>query len=190
MLRNYLAAALRNLARNRFYSGLSIASLAIGLCAALLTGLVIRNQLSYDHFIRGYERTYLAGFRSGGAAARQSLVALQFAILIGLLIAAAVVYQQRRFATQDALRIKADQILIIRSACNASFETEIRALPGVLRAFCSADSLLTGTAFGNYRLRDGSPQAIGMVGVERNAAPGRLASARRWVRAPVTSCAS
>jgi hypothetical protein len=61
MFRNYLISALRNLMRNRFYSGISIAALAMGLSAALLAALVIRNQLSYDHFIRDYQRTYLAG---------------------------------------------------------------------------------------------------------------------------------
>ncbi|MGH6911081.1 MAG: hypothetical protein ACREEG_12915, partial [Phenylobacterium sp.] len=39
MFRNYLSAALRNLARNRLYAGLTIAGLAIGFAAALLIGL-------------------------------------------------------------------------------------------------------------------------------------------------------
>jgi putative ABC transport system permease protein len=105
-------------------------------------------------------------FQSGGAVARQCLVALQFAILIGLLIAAAVVYQQRIYATRDALRVNADQMLIIRSPCNSAFETEVRALAGVRGAFCSADALLSGVVFGNYRLKDGSVEAIDMVGAE------------------------
>jgi putative ABC transport system permease protein len=60
MFRSYFAAALRNLARSRFYAGISIAGLAIGLWAALLSFLVIRSQLTFDHFIPGYERIYLA----------------------------------------------------------------------------------------------------------------------------------
>src|ERR1044072_3067479 len=60
MFRNYLAAALRNLARSRLYAGISIAGLAMGICAALLSFLVIRNQFTFDHFIPNYERTYLA----------------------------------------------------------------------------------------------------------------------------------
>jgi hypothetical protein len=60
MLRNYWAAALRNLASSRFYAGISIIGLSVGVCAALLAALVIRNQLSSEHFIDGYERTYLA----------------------------------------------------------------------------------------------------------------------------------
>ena len=61
MFRNCLAAALRNLARSRFYSAISVFGLAIGLCAAILVGLIARNETSYDHFLPGYERIYLAG---------------------------------------------------------------------------------------------------------------------------------
>src|SRR5882724_6370287 len=60
MLRTYLMAALRNLARNRLYSVITISGLAIGVCAVLLAALVIHNQLNYDRFIPGYNRIYLA----------------------------------------------------------------------------------------------------------------------------------
>src|SRR5215469_1381758 len=59
MFRNYLAAALRNIARSRFYAAISILGLAVGLTAAIVVGLIIRDQLIYDRFIPGYERTYL-----------------------------------------------------------------------------------------------------------------------------------
>jgi len=59
MFRNCLAAALRHLARNKLYTAISVVGLAIGLCTALLAALVIRNQYSYDHFVPGYERTYI-----------------------------------------------------------------------------------------------------------------------------------
>jgi putative ABC transport system permease protein len=79
--------------------------------------------------------------RSAGLV-RQILVTAQFSILIGLIIAAAVVYQQRQFATQDALRIDADQMLLIRSPCNTAFTSEVRALPGVRGLACSASVLV------------------------------------------------
>jgi len=41
MFRNYLAAALRNLARNRFYAALNISGLAVGFSAALLIVLFV-----------------------------------------------------------------------------------------------------------------------------------------------------
>ncbi|MDB5495955.1 MAG: transporter permease, partial [Phenylobacterium sp.] len=59
MFRNYLAAALRNLARNRLYAGVTIAGLAIGFAAAMLIGLYVRDELTFDRFVPGHERVYL-----------------------------------------------------------------------------------------------------------------------------------
>lgn len=78
----------------------------------------------------------------GAGLTRQILVTGQFSILIGLIIAAAVVYQQRRFATQDALRVDTDQMLLIRSPCNTAFTSEVRALPGVHGLACSSSVLV------------------------------------------------
>src|SRR5262245_9053971 len=61
MFRNYLAAALRALMRSRFYAAIGIGGLALGLCAALVAVLVLRNQYSFDRFVPGYERIYLVG---------------------------------------------------------------------------------------------------------------------------------
>jgi len=60
MFRNYLAAALRNLARNRLYAGVTIAGLAIGFAAAMLIGLYVLDELTFDRFIPGHDRVYLA----------------------------------------------------------------------------------------------------------------------------------
>jgi putative ABC transport system permease protein len=78
----------------------------------------------------------------GAHVVRQSLVTLQFAVLIGLMIVAGVVWEQRRFATTAALRVDTDQMLVIRSPCNTVFVTELRSLPGVRGAGCSGDQLL------------------------------------------------
>jgi putative ABC transport system permease protein len=59
MFGNYLAVALRNLIRNRLYAGVTIAGLAVGFAAALLIGLYVRDELTYDRFIPGHERVYL-----------------------------------------------------------------------------------------------------------------------------------
>lgn len=70
MFRSGLAAALRHLYRNRLYTVISIAVLAVGLCVALVAALVIRNQYSYDRDVQGYERTFvlLAVFSPPGLA--------------------------------------------------------------------------------------------------------------------------
>jgi putative ABC transport system permease protein len=59
MFRNYLAAALRNLARNRLYAGVTIAGLAVGFAAALLIGLYVRDELTYDRFVPGHDRVFM-----------------------------------------------------------------------------------------------------------------------------------
>ncbi|MCC7505380.1 MAG: ABC transporter permease, partial [Saprospiraceae bacterium] len=50
MLKTNLLIALRNLRKNRLYSGLNIAGLAIGLAAALLIALYVGHELSYDRW--------------------------------------------------------------------------------------------------------------------------------------------
>jgi putative ABC transport system permease protein len=59
MFRNYIMAALRNLARNRLYAAINIVGLAVGLCAALLIALFVRDEYSYDRFFPGYRDVYL-----------------------------------------------------------------------------------------------------------------------------------
>ena len=59
MFRNYLAVALRNLARNRFYAAINITGLAVGFCAALLILLYVRSEYSQDQFFPGYRDVYL-----------------------------------------------------------------------------------------------------------------------------------
>jgi putative ABC transport system permease protein len=58
MVRNYLAAALRNLARNRLYATINIIGLSVGFAAAILIGLFLRHELTFDRFIPGYENVY------------------------------------------------------------------------------------------------------------------------------------
>ena len=59
MLRNYLAAALRNLWRNRAYASINVLGLAVGFAAAILIALYVRDEYSYDRFFPGYRDVYL-----------------------------------------------------------------------------------------------------------------------------------
>jgi putative ABC transport system permease protein len=63
MFRNYLAAALRNLVRNRLYAGVTILGLAVAFASAILIGLYLRHELTYDRFIPGHERVFLLSQR-------------------------------------------------------------------------------------------------------------------------------
>jgi putative ABC transport system permease protein len=106
--------------------------------------------------------------RSAGTAGViwKTLVVAQFAILIGLVIAAGVVYEQQIYATRNALRVDTDQVLIIESPCNAAFKDQLQRLPGVRGASCSSNAILTGQMFDNIRLRDGGALAISLVSLE------------------------
>jgi putative ABC transport system permease protein len=59
MFRHYLVTALRNLAVNKLQSAIAIGGLAIGIAAAILAGLIVANQASYDDFLPLHERLYL-----------------------------------------------------------------------------------------------------------------------------------
>ncbi len=50
MFRNYLKIACRNLLKNKVYSSINIAGLAIGLTAAILILLYVKDEVSYDRF--------------------------------------------------------------------------------------------------------------------------------------------
>jgi putative ABC transport system permease protein len=67
VLRNYLLATLRNLARNRTVSVINIVGLAIGIAAALLIALYLRFEYSYESFIPGNERIYRMSIESRSA---------------------------------------------------------------------------------------------------------------------------
>jgi putative ABC transport system permease protein len=73
---------------------------------------------------------------------RALLAVLQFAILIGLMIAAGVVYQQTRFALTNALRIDKDQVLLIEGPCHTALEENFRAMASVRAIACSGDNAL------------------------------------------------
>jgi ABC-type antimicrobial peptide transport system permease subunit/AraC-like DNA-binding protein len=58
MFRNYLKIAWRNTLHNKVYSMLNIVGLATGMAVALLIGLWVINQYSYDRFLPNYKQLY------------------------------------------------------------------------------------------------------------------------------------
>ena len=81
---------------------------------------------------------------AGSPVTRHSLVVIQFAILIGLIISTITIYQQTRFALSQGLGNVSDLIIQIRTNCaNTSFLSEVRKLPGVDRAACSSMNALS-----------------------------------------------
>jgi putative ABC transport system permease protein len=59
MLKNYFKIAWRNLIKNKVYSLLNISGLAIGMAVALLIGLWVSMELSFNKFLPKYEQLYL-----------------------------------------------------------------------------------------------------------------------------------
>ncbi|MEO6848997.1 MAG: ABC transporter permease [Mucilaginibacter sp.] len=68
MIRNYLKIAWRNTLNNRVYSGLNILGLASGMAVALLIGLWVQYEYSFDKFLPGYQQLYQVrrNFNSNG----------------------------------------------------------------------------------------------------------------------------
>ncbi len=58
MLQNYLKIALRNLLRNKVYSFINIAGLAVGMAVAMLIGLWMIDELSANKHHKNYETLY------------------------------------------------------------------------------------------------------------------------------------
>jgi putative ABC transport system permease protein len=56
MLKNYFKIAWRNLIKNKVYSSINILGLALGMAVAILIGLWIWDELSFDHYHQNHDR--------------------------------------------------------------------------------------------------------------------------------------
>jgi len=56
MIKNYLKVAWRNLSRNKVYSFINISGLAAGMAVAILIGLWIYDEVSYNKYHKNYDR--------------------------------------------------------------------------------------------------------------------------------------
>ncbi len=63
MYKNYFKTAWRNLIKNKVYSALNVLGLATGMAVALLIGLWVHYQISYDRFLQDYGNVYKASER-------------------------------------------------------------------------------------------------------------------------------
>ncbi len=58
MFRNNLKIALRNLLKQKIYSSINVAGLAVGIASCLLIMLYVQHEFSYDKFFQDHERIY------------------------------------------------------------------------------------------------------------------------------------
>ena len=56
MLKNYFKIAWRNLQRSRISSFINISGLAVGMAVAMLTGLWLHDELSFNQYHENYDR--------------------------------------------------------------------------------------------------------------------------------------
>jgi putative ABC transport system permease protein len=80
-----------------------------------------------------------------GGVVRRALVALQFAIMIGLGITAVTIWRQTLFSLNNQLRVDGSSILLIDDACAPSgraFRERLAAVPGVARAACANEAAI------------------------------------------------
>ena len=56
MLRNYFKTAFRNFTKNKVYGFINVMGLAVGMGVAILTGLWIHDELSFDKYNQHYDR--------------------------------------------------------------------------------------------------------------------------------------
>ncbi len=64
MFRNYFKTSWRNIIKEKGYSGFNILGLAVGMAVALIIGLWVQYQLSYDRFLPDYGQAYRTMVRS------------------------------------------------------------------------------------------------------------------------------
>ena len=76
MLKNYIKIAFRNLLRNKSFSVINIAGLAIGISTCLLLMLYVENELSYDRFNKKADQMVRVIFRgsAGGGQMNEATV--------------------------------------------------------------------------------------------------------------------
>ena len=80
-----------------------------------------------------------------GGIVRRALVALQFAMMIGLGITAVTIWRQTQFSLNNQLRVDGSTILLIDDACAPSgraFRDRLATVPGVARAACASEAAL------------------------------------------------
>ncbi|MHB1206718.1 MAG: ABC transporter permease [Rhodospirillaceae bacterium] len=98
---------------------------------------------------------------------RRILVVGQFAILISLMVAAAVIGRQTAFGMTQSLRFNDDPMIFIATTCRDAFKDQLKALPGVKGAACARSALIGGpNESALTAMPDGSVGTIEAIGVE------------------------
>jgi putative ABC transport system permease protein len=118
-------------------AGLVGVVLVIGLLAAIYPAMVLSSFRPAAVLKGGLVQT------SGSPIARQALVVIQFAILVGLIVTTATLYRQTSYALGRGLGTVDSKLIVgVSTPCDNAFPEEVRKLPGVAGAACSSFNAL------------------------------------------------
>jgi putative ABC transport system permease protein len=121
-------------------------TLLAGIAALVVTVTLLAG--SYPAFVlASFRPSLVTKARSSGRlqnGVRQGLVALQFAIVIAVLIATIVVHRQTAFGMRESLRQISDPIVLLRTSCSDALKDAMARLPGVKGVACSRNPPQTG----------------------------------------------
>jgi putative ABC transport system permease protein len=134
-----------------------------------LLGVVTLLAGSYPALVlASFRPSVVAKSRASGAlqhAVRGVLVAVQFAIVIAVLIATIVVDRQTAFGIREALRQSTDPTLIVRTRCGDGIRDAMAALPGVKGAACGNVPQFGLGSVGPIQYQGGERLVLGMSSV-------------------------
>jgi putative ABC transport system permease protein len=147
---------------------LTAAFVAIGIAVAVLSG-------AYPAFVLSSFRPS-AVFRgnlftkSHSGTFRQALVVGQFAILIGLILAAGIIARQTLYALREGVRVDTSGVMLVATNdCRQAFLDSLRALPDITGASCSSLwGLNIGQAAGEMQAPNGTQAAIFAIPTDEN----------------------
>ena len=129
-------------------------ALVVGLLAAIYPALVLSSFRPAAVLKGGVVRV------TGSPIARQALVVLQFAILVGLIVTTVTLYRQTQFALVRGLGTIDTKLMVsVFAPCDGAFPAEVRKLPGVAGAACSSPNALN------------SPQNSWLTNAQRGSGP-------------------
>jgi putative ABC transport system permease protein len=113
--------------------GVTAAALIVGLLASIYPALVLSSFRPATVLKGGLLQA------SGSPLARQALVMVQFAVLVGLIVATTTIYRQTQFALAKGLGGGDSKLILsVLMPCGGAFPDEARKLPGVAAVGCSS----------------------------------------------------